>query len=165
MIDLAYIGGFFDADGSVSLVRTTKQSKSMEAPRIINTPQLNIGQADAGLLNEISKTIGGKVFKTSNKGDISKYGITKNRDGYSLLLSNKSAIKAAKELLPFTYSKRQELLEVILFHETYCNFTKGWARHRHINPEYYRRLAIENAAGDAVRAKLKNIRLNKDTFS
>lgn len=151
---LDWIGGFFDADGSCSLV----QSKGNYAPII------HLAQSDEGILDQVSHILIGTVRQSSKAGDVNKYGVRKTRDGFRLHWSNAEAIRVARILINHTICKREELEAIVSYYDKYNNYTKGWGRYADISDEYTRRHTEKVIAAEQCRQLLKNIRANKDTI-
>lgn len=162
-LSLDWIGGFFDADGSVGLSRRVRKRRGRETIEFV--PFLSIGQSDAGILEAIAKEIGGKVFKTGRRGDGNGWGVIQTRDSYMLRADNLKCIEIARRLVPVTHVKRHELIEVITYYDTFNNYTKGWSRWKHHSDEYARRYTVMITEGDACRARINLLRLNKDTLN
>lgn len=155
MLSMDWIGGFFDADGSVGL---TKRTRGLHPTYV---PILSIGQSDKGILEAIGEVFELSVYLHKEAGTKNSQGINVNRDAYNLLASNSKAIIIAKSLIPVTHCKTKELQCVIDFYEKYSGYTKGWARYK--NDEYYRRASILADAGEKCREELNSLRKNKDT--
>lgn len=160
-LSLDWIGGFFDADGSITLSRRVRRREGTE--KVEYVPALSIGQSDPGILEEISRVLGGgSVHKTRDRGSINSFGVGTNRDHYVFRADNAKAIEICRKLIPVTFCKRKELEQVVAYYEKYNNFTKGWARWGGEN--YTRRYDEMVREGDACRARLNLIRTNKDTL-
>lgn len=156
-LPLDWIGGFFDADGSVGLSKRTRQ----RSDAVAFVPFVNFSQSDRDILDRIADQIGAKVYRHSAGGSVNSWGISVNRPSFMIRADNSKAIEIARRLIPVTHLKRNQLEEVVAFHDRFNNYTKGWCRWRHQNDEYDRRYAELVAAGDAVRQRLNQFR-NKD---
>jgi LAGLIDADG endonuclease len=161
-LPLAWIGGFFDADGSITLSKRNRKRGDRHTVEFV--PALHLSQSDPGILEAISRQIGGGVYRTGKRGEGNSTGVIRTRDSYTLRADNAKAISICKMLLPVTFVKRKELEEVIRYYETYNNYTKGWARWADSNQEYSKRYSEMVSQGDSCRARLNLIRQNKDTL-
>lgn len=153
---MPWLGGFFDADGSVGLTRRVRKNVAVYTPIIV------IGQSDRGLLEQIGSLIDATVYQHDAAGSSNSWGITKNRTSWQINTSNIKAVEIARKLVPFTISKRAELEAVIRYYDTYNGYTRNWRRNN--IDEFNRRYEEEVEAAEACRSFLKQYRLNKDTI-
>lgn len=158
MLSLDWIGGFFDADGSVGLSKRCRIRGGKERYQFV--PFLNIGQSDRGILEQVGKQLDAGVFLSSKAGSVSSWGVSVNRDAYILRADNAKAISIARQLLHVTHVKRDEIREVLAYYDQYNNYTKEQR-----GAEYERRYDQMVIAGDACRNSLNHMRMNKDTFN
>lgn len=154
-----WIGGFFDADGSVCLVRRKRVSRL--SIRLGFAPMLCLSQSDLGLLAGIQQEIGGGTLKRRSKaGEVNAVGVRTNRDGYQLNWSCSEAIRVMNLLRPFSIGKKGEIDLILKFYGTYANYTKGFTSGGEIYENRYSEMV---EAGETCRASLKDFRQSKDT--
>lgn len=108
-IDLAYIAGLFDGEGSISLARLghkvwSKRSDFSLTVRIHNTRK--------DVLEWVSQTVGGKVYVASNHPP---NGYNKV---YQWLMTGPTSIKLLIQLKPFIKIKNQQIEVAIAFQQT-----------------------------------------------
>lgn len=162
-LTLPYLGGFFDADGSTSLVRFSKLTAKTRIRSVTYAPAISMSQSDLGFLESVGKMLDGKVNLSGPAGSITKHGIRKTRDSYTILWTHKAAVRVGELLLPHLIIKRDEVNAVVNFHNKWNNYTKGWGRSSALSEEYLARKQEVIDAGEACRELLKSIRLNKNT--
>ncbi len=163
MLSLAYIGGFFDADGSVSLTRRQRTSKAWGVVGNSFVPVVSFSQADHGLLEAIARYLEGTVYLHEKAGTVSSYGVKRNRDNFTLAWSNKAAVRVAEILMPHCIARRPELDLIIDFYRKFKNHTKGGGRGSGPSALYLQRQAELVQAGETYRAALDQSRKSKNT--
>lgn len=99
----AYLAGFIDADGSVSLASKGGKDK-------FRTPCVEIYNTDINILNKIQKGFGGKIrMKKSVKPN--------HADSYTLVLNAKESLTVIYECLPYMlHTKKKQRATLINEH-------------------------------------------------
>lgn len=111
-IDLAYLAGYFDADGCIAFVRRGKKSKS-EAHRRANSfyysARLQVGTTDINVLFTFCRYFGGSITKVKETGMPNNFGgtITKPVVMWSLG-GNKQVAAVLRRLLPYLDGKKSQ---------------------------------------------------------
>lgn len=159
LISLHWIGGFFDADGSVCLVRRTNKTK--QGIRVGFTPYIAFSQSDHGLLKQVQKELeNGTLKKRSSAGEVNKYGVKTNRDGYQVAWSGAECVRVLSVLREYSIGKKVEIDLVLDFYNRYSNYTKGYNKG---GEEYERRYDEMVQEGLKCVAALRESRQHKDT--
>ena len=154
-----WIGGFFDADGSASLVKRKRKGAAASVAAFQAT--VCFSQSDYGLLAAVKETIGGGNLRCRAKaGETNEYGVRNNRDAYQLIWTGSDAVRVLQLIFPYSIGKRKEISEIIAFHQRFNNYTKGF---KNGGEEYLRRVAEMEAAGDECQQSLRHIRATKNT--
>jgi len=103
-LKLAYCAGFFDGEGSISLLKRERMYKEMTTTYFLRA---SVGQKDGATLDWMKDKFGGNVFFVK-------------RDGSFLwVVTDKSAYDFVKELQPFLKYKNPQALLAIEFYEKY----------------------------------------------
>ena len=104
----AYIAGFLDADGSVSLQRNGKKDK-------FRSPTVEFFNNDYAILESITITYGGKVGTRKARKDT-------HADSYELRLSGDKALDVIADVLPYMRHYKKKF-RAYLIHSFYKQYT------------------------------------------
>lgn len=99
-LELAYIAGFFDGEGSICIVARTRGTWNTE-----HRLWVAIGQKDGATLDTIKENFGGNVYRV--KRDDSFYWAISNRNAYNFL----------KALYPYLQYKKPQAELAFKFYE------------------------------------------------
>ena len=107
--DKAYIAGFIDGEGSISIKRRNPKSEHPEAWQLI----IQISSLDKNVLKYISEKTGqGKIQKIK----LSKYkGRENQRDIYKISINSRKAANLLKEIYPYLKIKHKQAKIAIEF--------------------------------------------------
>ncbi|MDE2233290.1 MAG: LAGLIDADG family homing endonuclease [Patescibacteria group bacterium] len=97
--DLSYMAGYFDGEGSISLVKR-QRGKCLEY-----FIRISIGQKDGASLDWIKDNFGGTLYNV------------KRDDSYIWLATNNKAYKVIKLIVPFLKYKQPQVKLAIKFYE------------------------------------------------
>lgn len=95
-VELAYLAGFFDADGSVCIGKYVDQRNRKKN---VKTLVIDVGQTDKRILI---------LFKSRFGGSIQKTVTPKGKPYYHWRLSFRKARNFAEEILPYLIQKRDK---------------------------------------------------------
>jgi hypothetical protein len=154
--ELAWLAGFWDADGTISL------SKQNERGRWSFGPRVGVYSSDTGTITRIREmldTLG------VNHG-ISETGVPMNKQVWCIYVNNlTNALKLLTALLPYLYTKRFQAERMVEFCEARLKVKKSGNKSRHYTvADFERVLAILEANGDkhsnseTVRAALEEVK-------
>jgi len=110
-VDAAYIAGFFDGEGCVSISHRKKYRK--------NTPRthlaIRMSQAFPNILYHIQKILGvGRVHKSKHIGTLNYKSVYKNTFS---VYSIKNQLEFLQTILPYSKTKKEEIVVAIKFIE------------------------------------------------
>ena len=106
IIQLSYIAGFFDGEGSINLL-TRIRPKNTEYSLTVA-----IGQRDGMTLDLIKENFGGNIYFVKRDGS------------YYWVITHKKAVKFLKEILPYLQYKKPQALVAIQFYENMAKRTR-----------------------------------------
>lgn len=113
-INLSYLAGFFDGEGSISILKRTKGDWNVS-----HFIRVSIGQKDGATLDWIKDTFGGNVYLVSRDGS------------YVWAISDYKGYEFIKTLAPYLrYKKTQADLAVKFYEERIMN-SRRMTKHKH----------------------------------
>ena len=98
-LDLAYAAGFFDGEGSVSIMRRSRNG------RVVHYLWAAVGQNDGATLDWLKDNFGGSVYRVKRDGS------------FYWALSDRTVYLFMKEIEPFLKYKRPQAKLAIRFYE------------------------------------------------
>lgn len=101
-LDLAYLAGFFDGEGSIGILRRKKKKSVNWAYYAV----VAVGQKDGGIMDTLKENFGGCVHKL------------KRDESYTWSCSDKTALEFIKTLLPYLKYKKPQAETVVELYQS-----------------------------------------------
>jgi len=108
--DIAYAAGAIDADGCISIKRTTQRMRlKRDCRNPVYSPRISLGQVTPQVPEFLKEHFSGAIYKT-------KPGTRNSRPLFKWYISDKTAFIVAGTLLPFLKIKHLQALALIRLH-------------------------------------------------
>lgn len=115
-IELAYIAGFVDGEGCISMVRRKYEKNPKWNVRY--TPRVTVTNGNREILEFIQSLFGGHMSEKKRYSE-------KHNTAWNLVISSTKSIYMATELLPYLRLKKPQAQLLIDFYETYTPRKRG----------------------------------------
>lgn len=117
---LSYLAGFFDGEGSISILKRAKiNPKTGERWNFSHFLRVSIGQKDGETLDWIKDNFGGNVYLVSRDGS------------YIWAISDYKAYEFTKIIFPFLRYKKPQAELAIKFYEDRIINSRRMTKHKH----------------------------------
>lgn len=107
-LELAYLAGFFDGEGSIGIMRR----KKVKSKNYAYYASISVGQKDKAIINTLQKHFRGGIHKVKRDGS------------YMWYCTDKTAYECIKQLLPYLRYKKPQAELVVSLYEEAPNRTK-----------------------------------------
>ena len=114
-LNLSYLAGFFDGEGSISILKRSKDAKW----NISHFLRVSIGQKDGKTLDWIKDNFGGNVY------------LVKRDSSFVWALSDNKAYEFIKIILPYLRYKKPQAELAIRFQENRIVNSRRYTKHKH----------------------------------
>ena len=116
--ELAWVAGFLDADGSISI---RKQERGTVSPRYFIVVQAS--NRDKIALERLANCFGGKVFRVKQSIDRAHYS-----DCYHWHIASQKAARCLRETMPYLLIKRDQAINALKLQECIDQGNKGYGQ-------------------------------------
>jgi hypothetical protein len=107
LTDLAYAAGAIDADGNITIKRTTQRMRTTgDCARACYSPRMSLGQVTPQVPEFLRKHFGGCVY-------ITKPGTKNSRPLFKWMISDKTAASVCERIRPYLKIKTQQATAVM----------------------------------------------------
>lgn len=138
-LELAYLAGFMDGEGSISLVRRRSPASRIGIEYIV---RIDVGNTRRNALDLFQLHFGGTVYLTRYPSRIH----ANHQDFYRWGLMSRKATEAVRQLLPYLEQKREHALQVIAAQKILTSRAKSGTRW------------LDNSVREQQMTELENIR-------